>query len=152
MGSEGDWIEALRGEERIMATTNGSRSGSLIRKAAIIGFGVRTLVRDIDAAKREISEKVKQAGVGAGMFAAAGILALCALGAFTAAAILALAIVLPAWASALIVGGVWALLALVLAVVGKGKLEKATPPIPKDAAEAMKDDARYLASELKRGR
>jgi len=41
------------------------------------------------------------------MFAAAGILALCALGAFTAAAILALAIVLLAWASALIVGGVW---------------------------------------------
>jgi hypothetical protein len=30
-----------------MATTNGSRSGSLLRKASIIGFGVRTLMRDI---------------------------------------------------------------------------------------------------------
>jgi fatty acid desaturase len=135
-----------------MATTNGSRSGSLLRKASIIGFGVRTLVRDIDLAKREISEKVKQAGVGAGMFAAAAILALCALGAFTAAAILALAIVLPAWGSALIVGGAWALLAYVLALMGRGKLEKATPPIPKDAAEAMKVDARHLAAELKRGK
>jgi hypothetical protein len=135
-----------------MATTNGSRSGSLLRKASIIGFGVRTLVRDIDLAKREISEKVKQAGVGAGMFAAAGILALCALGAFTAAAILALAIVLPPWGSALIVGGAWALLAFVLALMGRGKLEKATPPIPKDAAEAMKVDARHLAAELKRGK
>jgi hypothetical protein len=28
-----------------MATTNGSRSVSLIRKASIIGFGVRTLVQ-----------------------------------------------------------------------------------------------------------
>jgi len=135
-----------------MATTNGSRSGSLLRKASIIGFGVRTLVRDIDLAKREISEKVKQAGVGAGMFAAAGILALCALGAFTAAAILALAIVLPPWGSALIVGGAWALLTLVVALIGRGKLEKATPPIPKDAAEAMKVDARHLAAELKRGK
>jgi hypothetical protein len=135
-----------------MAITNGSRSVSLIRKASIIGFGVRTLVRDIDLAKREISEKVKQAGVGAGMFAAAGILALCALGAFTAAAILALAIVLPAWGAALIVGGALALLTLVVALMGKGKLQKAAPPIPKDAAEAMMVDARYLAAELKRGR
>jgi fatty acid desaturase len=135
-----------------MATTNGSRSGSLIRKAAIIGFGVRTLMRDIEVAKREISEKVKQAGVGAGMFAAGGILALCALGAFTAAAILALAIVLPAWASALIVGGAWALLTLVVALMGRKKLEKATPPIPNGAARAVRDDARYLAAELKRGK
>jgi hypothetical protein len=135
-----------------MATTNGSRSNSFIRKASIIGFGVRTLVRDIDLAKREVSEKMKQAGVGAGMLAAAGILALCALGAFTAAAILALAIVLPPWASALIVGGAWALLTLVVALIGKGKLGKATPPIPNGAARAVRDDARYLAAELKRGK
>jgi hypothetical protein len=135
-----------------MATTNGFRSVSFIRKASIIGSGVRTLVRDIDLAKREISEKVKQAGVGAGMFAAAGILALCALGALTAAAILALAIVLPAWGSALIVGGALALLTLVVGLIGRGKLQKATPPIPKEAARAVRDDARYLASELKRGR
>ncbi len=86
------------------------------------------------------------------MFAAAGILALCALGAFTAAAILALAIALPAWASALIVGGVWALLALIVGLTGKRKVQKATPPIPKKAARAVRDDARYLAGELKRGR
>jgi hypothetical protein len=135
-----------------MSTTNGSRSVSFLRKASIIGFGVRTLVRDIEAAKQEMSDKVKQAGVGAGMFAAAGILALCALGAFTAAAILALAIVLPAWSSALIVGGAWALLTLVVALIGKGKLEKATPPVPKEATRAVRNDARYLAAELKRGR
>jgi len=135
-----------------MATKNGSRSRSWLRKASIIGFGVRTLRKDIELAKREVSEKVKQAGVGAGMFAAAGILALCALGAFTAAAILALAIVLPAWASALIVGGVWALLALIVGLSGKRNLQNATPPIPKEAAQAVKDDARYIARELKRGK
>jgi MFS family permease len=135
-----------------MTTKNGSRSGSLLRKASIIGFGVRTLAKDIKLAKREISEKVKQAGVGAGMFAAAGILALCALGAFTAAAILALAIVLPGWASALIVGGVWALLALIVGLTGKRNLQKAIPPIPRRAARAVKDDARHLAGELKRGK
>jgi hypothetical protein len=40
-----------------MATTNGSRSVSLLGKASIIGFGVRTLVRDIELAKQEMSEK-----------------------------------------------------------------------------------------------
>jgi Putative Actinobacterial Holin-X, holin superfamily III len=99
-----------------------------------------------------MSEKVKQARVGAGMLAVAGILALCPLGAFTAAAILALAIVLPAWSSALIVGGAsWALLTLVVALIGTGKLEKATAPVPKQATLAVRDDARYLAAELKRG-
>jgi fatty acid desaturase len=141
-----------QGEERLMATKNGSRSRSLLRKASIIGFGVRTLYKDIGLAKRQVSKKVKQAGVGAGMLAAAGILALCALGTFTAAAILALAIVLPAWASALIVGGVWALLALIVGLSGRRNLQNATPPIPKEAARAVKDDARYLARELKRGR
>jgi MFS family permease len=134
-----------------MGTTNGSRSGSVLRTASVIGFGVRTLVRDIELAKREISENMKRAGVGAGMFAAAGILALFAGGAFTAAAILALAIVLPAWASALIVGGVWALFALIVGLMGKRNLQKATP-IPKAAAVAAKNDARHLASELKRGK
>jgi hypothetical protein len=110
------------------------------------------LVRDIELAKQEMSEKVKQARVGAGMLAATGILALCALGALTAAAILALAIVLPAWSSALIVDGAWALLTLVVALVGRGKLEKATPPVPKEAIRAVRDDARYLAAELKRGK
>jgi len=135
-----------------MTTSNGFRSISLIRKASIIGFGVRTLVRDIDLAKREISEKMKQAGIGAGMLAVAGVLALCALGALTAAAILALAIVLPAWGSALIVGGAWALLTLVVALIGRAKLEKAAPPVPKEATRAVRDDARYLAAELKRGK
>ena len=135
-----------------MMTKNGSQSRSLLRKAAIIGFGIRTLRKDVELAKREMSEKVKQAGVGAGMFGAAAILSLCALGAFTAAAILALAIVLPAWASALIVGGVWALLALIVGLTGKRNLQKATPPIPKEAARAVRDDVRYLAGELKRGR
>ena len=135
-----------------MTTSNGSRSISLIRKASIIGFGVRTLVRDIDLAKREVSEKMKQAGVGAGMLALAGVLALYALGALTATAILALAIVLPAWGSALIVGGAWALLTLVVALIGRAKLEKATPPVPKEATRAVRDDARYLAAELKRGK
>jgi hypothetical protein len=50
------------------------------------------------------------------------------------------------------VGGALALLTLVVGLIGRGKLQKATPPIPKEAARAVRDDARYLASELKRGR
>jgi len=55
------------------------------------------LVRDeLELAKVEITSKVRHAGVGAGMFGAAGVLAWFGLGALIATAILALSLALPA--------------------------------------------------------
>jgi hypothetical protein len=121
--------------------------------ARLLGFGVRALVhKDIEMAREEIASKAKHVGIGAGMFAAAGVVGLLALGALTAAAILGLAIVVPAWAAALIVGLGWAVVAAIIALMGKRNLAAGSPPVPSDTARTVKDDVRALAGELKRGK
>jgi tetrahydromethanopterin S-methyltransferase subunit C len=110
------------------------------------------LVRnDAEMAREEIATKAKQMGVGAGLFGAAGMLALVSLGALTAAAILGLAILLPAWAAALIVAVLWAVVAALIALSGKRSLAAGTPPVPSDTAQAAKRDVRALVRELKQG-
>ena len=135
--------------------SNGSGNGrrSPLGMARLAGFGVRTLVhKDIELARQEIASKAKRVGVGAGMFGAAGLIAFIALGTLTASAVLGLAVVLPAWAAALIVGLVWAIAAALVALVGKRNLAAGSPPVPSDTARTVKDDVRALAGELKRGK
>src|SRR5690242_12106918 len=63
-----------------------------------------TLVRDeIRLAQAEMTEKGKRAGIGVGLFSAAGLLAFFGLATLITTAILALALALPGWLSALIV-------------------------------------------------
>ena len=90
-----------------------------------------TLVRkELDLAKAEMAQKGKKAGLGAGMFGAAGIVAFLALGALTACFILALAEVMDPWQAALIVALVYAAIAGVLALVGRERVQEAAPPVP----------------------
>jgi hypothetical protein len=57
------------------------------------------LVRDeMRLAQKEFVESVKHAGLGAGLFSAAGLLAVFALGSVITAAIAALSLALPVWA------------------------------------------------------
>jgi nitrate/nitrite transporter NarK len=100
-----------------------------------------TLVRqEIELAKLEFREKGKKAGMGAGMFGGAGVVALYGVGALVTAGIAALALVLPVWASALIVAVVLFLVAGVLALSGKKKVQQATPPVPEEAVGGVKRD------------
>ena len=99
------------------------------------------LVRsEVELAKAELAAKGKAAGIGAGMFGAAGILGLFGLIVLIATAILALALVLPAWAAALVVGVVLLVVAGIVALVGKGKVSQATPAAPERAVEGVKQD------------
>jgi uncharacterized membrane protein YqjE len=103
------------------------------------------LVRsEVELAKAELAAKGKAAGVGAGMFGAAGILGLFGLGVLIATVILALALVLPAWAAALIVAVVLFVAAGIAAVVGKGKVSQATPAAPERAVEGVKQDVETI--------
>ncbi len=112
-----------------------------------------TLVRqEIELAKLELREKGKKAGVGAGMFGGAGALGLYALGALTATIILALATFLPGWVAALIVTVVYGAIAGVLALRGKAEVKKATPPVPEQALETTKEDARWVKSKAQSAR
>jgi uncharacterized membrane protein YqjE len=102
-----------------------------------------TLVRqEIDLAKAEVSERGKKAGLGLGMFGAAGVTALLALMAFTAFLILLLAEAVDGWVAALIVTVVYGAVAAVLGLQGKEKVKEATPPAPQ-TVETVKEDIEW---------
>ncbi len=99
------------------------------------------LVRDeVQLAKVELQAKGKQAGVGVGLFGGAGLVAIFGAQALIACAIIALALVVDTWLAALIVGVVLLLVAGVLALVGRSRLKKATPPLPAEAVSGVKQD------------
>ncbi|MGZ4436106.1 MAG: phage holin family protein [Nocardioidaceae bacterium] len=100
-----------------------------------------TLVRDeMRLAQAELTEKGKRAGIGIGMFSAAGLLAFFGFAVLLATVILALALVLPAWVAALIVAVVLFAGAAVAALVGKKNVSQATPPVPEQAIDGVKQD------------
>lgn len=102
---------------------------------------ISTLVRDeLRLAQVEVTGKAKKAGIGAGMFGAAGVLALYGVGVLIAAAVLALALVVDAWLAALIVGVVVLAVAAVVALGGKREVAQASPPVPTQAVENVKAD------------
>jgi uncharacterized membrane protein YqjE len=112
-----------------------------------------TLVRhELELAKAEMAEKGKQAGLGAGMFGGAGLFGLLALGALTACAIAALASAMDLWLAALIVTVVYAVIAGVLALVGRQKTREAAPPAPEQAIESTKEDVQWAKSRAKSAR
>jgi MFS family permease len=111
------------------------------------------LVRaEVELAKAELAEKGKRAGIGAGMFGGAGVVGLYAVGALVAAAILGLATAVDGWVAALIVGVVLAAAAGILALVGKGKVQQATPPVPEQAIDSTKVDVETAKSRAQEGR
>jgi lipopolysaccharide export LptBFGC system permease protein LptF len=112
-----------------------------------------TLVRkEIALAKVEVSAKGKQAATGAGMFGGAGLIGIFAFGALTACVILALATAVAPWLAALIVAVVYAAVAGVLALRGKTRVQRATPPVPEQAVESTKEDLEWVKTRAKSGR
>jgi uncharacterized membrane protein YqjE len=106
------------------------------------------LVRqELELAKAELSEKGKRAGLGAGMFGAAGVTGLLSLGALTACLVLALNHAVADWLAALIVAAVWAAVAAVLAVRGRDKVQEATPPVPEQTIETVKEDVQWAKTQ-----
>lgn len=125
-----------------------SRSGSDDRSLGqIIGdvtHDLSTLVRqELDLAKTEVKAEASRAGKGAGMLAGAGV------GAHLALIFVSLAIVflldrfMPLDLAALLVGLVWAVVAGVLASVGRKQLKAVEPGLP-TTTETLKEDAQWL--------
>ena len=106
------------------------------------------LVRsEVELAKAELAEKGKNAGIGIGLFSAAGLLAFFGAAVMITTAILALALVLPAWASALIVAVLLFAGAGVAALIGKNKVQEATPPKPERAMDGVPKDVATLKGD-----
>jgi uncharacterized membrane protein YqjE len=119
-----------------------SSTGELVSR---LSQEVSELVRnELKLAQVEVSGKAKKAGVGVGLFGAAGIVALYAVGVFIATAILALALVMDAWLAALIVGVVLAVAAGIAALMGKKRVAEAGPPVPTEAIDNVKRDVQAV--------
>ena len=111
-----------------------------------------TLVRqEIELAKAEVTEKGKKAGVGFGLWGGAGVVGLLALGALTAFFILVLDGAMPNWAAALVVAAVYGVIAAVLYLKGKEKVEEAGPPVPEQTKETLKEDVQWAKTQTRSG-
>jgi uncharacterized membrane protein YqjE len=110
-----------------------------------------SLVRqEMRLAQAELQEKGKRAGIGAGMFGGAGLVALYGVGAVVAAVIMLIATGIEPWVSALIVGAVLLVIAGLLALVGRKQVDQATPPKPEQAIESVQHDMEYVKERARR--
>jgi Flp pilus assembly protein TadB len=132
------------------ADTNGSAesAGELVKD---LTEQVSRLFRDeLKLAEYEMTRKAKRLGRGAGLFGGSGLCALYGVGCLLAAAIIALALVIPAWAAALIIGAALLAVAGLAALMGKGQLGRATPPLPEQATASVKADVAEIKERAHR--
>jgi hypothetical protein len=108
--------------------------------------------QEVELAKAELQQKGKRAGLGAGMFGGAGVFGLYAVGALTAAAILGLSKAVAAWLAALIVAAALGAIAGVLALGGRQSVQQATPPVPEQATESVKEDVQWAKTRAQAAR
>ena len=114
---------------------------STVELVRIASDQVSRLVRsEIQLAKTELAEKGKRAGMGIALFAGAGVFAFFGAGALIATCALLLDLVLPAWASALIVTGGLFVLAAGLALFGRASLQRGLPPVPTQTVASVRAD------------
>lgn len=101
------------------------------------------LIRDeLELARQEMVEKVKSAGIGAGMLSGSALAGLFAVAAASITLGLLLALVLPSWLAAVIVTVIWMTIAAFLALAGRRKIGEAAPFIPEQTIADLKEDAR----------
>ena len=128
-----------------MATTDDRSVGDLLKE---LSEQTSTLVRqELDLAKAEMSEKGKQAGLGAGMFGGAGLFGLLALIALTACLVMALDRVMVDWLAALVVTAVYAAIAGALALQGRNKVREAAPAVPEQTRDTLKEDVEWAKTQ-----
>lgn len=124
------------------ATTGSDAEPTMGRLVHDLTEQTRELVRgEMALARAELTDTVKHAGTGAGLFGGAGLIALYGLGALVAAAIAGLAVVLDVWLAALIVAVVLFVVAGVAALLGKKQVTQATPAVPATQRGVQRDVA-----------
>jgi Putative Actinobacterial Holin-X, holin superfamily III len=112
---------------------------------------VSSLVRDeLKLAQLEMTRKGKQAGVGVGMLGGAGVIALYGTACLIACVIVAISGVLAAWLACLIVGAVLLAAAGGTALLAKGRMRKASPPVPTETVESVKTDVDVIKESARR--
>ncbi|MFF4342498.1 phage holin family protein [Kitasatospora sp. NPDC001540] len=122
--------------------------GALVTRAS---QQLSELVREeMQLARAELTEKGKRYGLGGGLVGGAGLVGILSAQAVVAAAIAALALVLPVWASALIVAALLAVVAAVLALAGKKQVARAGGPAPEQTIDSVKADVAEIKERAHR--
>lgn len=104
---------------------------------------------EVTLAVREMKGKARHAGVGAAFAGAGGLFAFFGGAVLIAACVLLLALVLPAWAAALIVAAALFAVAGVAVLLARKQL-KQSAPMPSPALESAKDDIHAVREAGKR--
>jgi hypothetical protein len=111
---------------------------------------VSTLVRqELELARAEMTQKGKQAGLGAGLLGGATVVALAAFAAFTAFLVLVLSEFMDSWLAALIVTLVYVAVAAVLALRGRQEVKEAGKPVPEQTVESVKEDVQWAKTHAR---
>ena len=136
-------LTATRGSEHDLREES---MGTLFKQ---LSDDLSTLIgQELRLAQAEMAEKGKKAGLGLGMFGVAGIVTFLALEALTACLIALLSTAMDVWIAALIVAVVYAAGAGVLALTGKKQVADATPPVPEQTTETLKEDVQWAKTQL----
>jgi hypothetical protein len=130
------------------ATSQDQWAGELVKQ---LSEQVSRLVREeLRLAQLEMSRKGKQAGLGIGMLGAGGVVTLYGVACLVGCAVIALAGVVAAWLAALIAGVVLLAVAGAAALLGKGQLQRATPPVPDEMVASVKADVEEIKERAHR--
>lgn len=128
-----------RDEQGVTDRSNAS-AGQL---ASEVAKDVSTLVRqEIALAKAELQKEAKTAGVAAGAFGGAGFAGYFVLVFLSLGLMWGLDSWMPLGWAAVVVAGIWAVVAAVLAVVGRSRLKKFNPK-PERTIETVKEDVKW---------
>jgi len=145
--------ESMRGADHVppgLPDDEGLRERSLGELFGKLSTELTTLIRqELELARAELTQKGKQVGKGAGLLGGGGVIALLAGGALTAAIIAALDLAMATWLAALIVAVVYGAVAAVLALQGKARVQEATPPVPEQTVDTVKEDVAWAKTRAR---
>jgi hypothetical protein len=106
-----------------------------------------TLIKqEMELAKTEMKQEFKKTGKGAGLLGGAGLAGWMVLLFLSLTAVFALDEGMPLWLAALIVTVIWAVVAAVLASVGRKELRQANPQLPR-TQQTLKEDAAWARAQ-----
>jgi Putative Actinobacterial Holin-X, holin superfamily III len=106
------------------------------------------LAENAELARAELLDKGRKASAGAAALAGAGLAAMLALGTLTACLVLALDGAMPAWGAALVVGALWVLVAVPLALYGRRRITEIGGPVPRKTVQSVKEDVKWLSDQM----
>lgn len=86
---------------------------------------------ELDLAKAELKQEAGRAGKGAGMLGGAAVAGHFVLALLSVVVIALLDLAMPLWAAALVVTALWAVVAAVLALLGRRELQRSNPQLPR---------------------